>query len=231
LYEKCPRRFFYTHVLGLGGARKSTAFSRTEDCIYGVIRWLASQRRTSNPSEVDALIEFERIWAQRGPVDHAFADDYRNLASQLVQSLVALGAGRRFRESQPLAIDFVHGKVIVEPDEMAELPDGTVVLRKVRTGRKRKTEYDELDYTLYHLAAKKHFGTAYAFEAVHLADGLVEPVDVTTAKMKNRQKKGDEYLAGIAAGEFPPEIDAISCPRCPHFFICAATPKGPVTSA
>lgn len=229
-YEKCPRRFFYTHVLGLGGARKPTAFSRTEDCIYEVIGWLASQRLSGDPSEVDALTELNRVWDQRGPADHAFANDYRKLAIKLVQSLVASGAGRRFRESQPLAINFANGEVVIEPDELAELPDGTVVIRRVRTGRKRKTEYDELGYTLYHVAAQKHFGNSYSFEAVHLADGLVEPVVVTAAKMKNRQEKGNEYLAGIAAGQFPPEIDAISCPRCPHFFICAATPEGPVTS-
>src|SRR5262249_7521208 len=40
-YENCPRRFFYTHVLGLGGGRKSTAFSRTHDCLYELIQWLS----------------------------------------------------------------------------------------------------------------------------------------------------------------------------------------------
>jgi hypothetical protein len=38
-------------------------------------------------------------------------------------------------------------------------------------------------------------------------------------------------LAGIAAGRFPPEINAVVCPRCPHFFICAATPTGPLSLA
>jgi len=45
LYEKCPRRFFYTHVLGLGGKRKTTAFSQTHDCIYDLIRWLSDARQ------------------------------------------------------------------------------------------------------------------------------------------------------------------------------------------
>jgi hypothetical protein len=35
-------------------------------------------------------------------------------------------------------------------------------------------------------------------------------------------------LKNIAAGEFPVEIDAVTCPRCPHFFVCAAAPKGPL---
>ena len=43
-YEQCARRFFYTHVLGLGSARKTTAFTQTHDCLYELIRWLAAAR-------------------------------------------------------------------------------------------------------------------------------------------------------------------------------------------
>jgi hypothetical protein len=35
--------------------------------------------------------------------------------------------------------------------------------------------------------------------------------------------------AAIGAGAFPPKTDAVTCPRCPHFFICPASPKGPLT--
>jgi hypothetical protein len=35
-------------------------------------------------------------------------------------------------------------------------------------------------------------------------------------------------LSGINAGNFPTEIDAVTCPCCPHFFICPAAPKGPL---
>ena len=143
-YARCPRRFFYTHILGLGGARKATAFSRTHDCLYDLLRWLAETRRDAEPSIAEAEAAFEAIWAVRGPVDHAFADDYRRLASRLVTALIRAGAGRRFRDAEPLAIDFPNGRVIVEPNEMAELPDGTVVLRRVRTGHKRSDEYDYL---------------------------------------------------------------------------------------
>ena len=50
--------------------------------------------------------------------------------------------------------------MIVEPDELAELPDGTVALRRVRTGHKRGDEYDRLEYALYQFAADAQFGGA-----------------------------------------------------------------------
>lgn len=227
-YEQCPRRFFYTHVLGLGSARKPTPFSRTHDCLYELIRWLSVERVSGEPDEAAAALEFNRIWTARGPTEHAYAADYLHLAGRLVSALVQSGAGKRFRAAEPLAIDFANGRVVVEPDEIAELPDGAVVLRRIRTGRKRTDEYDRLEYSLYLIAGERHFPGGFVVEAVHLTDETVEPVAVTAKKIANRQATSDQILAGIAAGRFPPEIDAVTCPRCPHFFICAATPRGPL---
>lgn len=225
-YEKCPRRYFYTHVLGLGGARQATAFSRTHDCIYEVIGWLGEARRGGDPSREAAEAAFDAIWQERGPVNHGFAADYRRLASRLIGSLVRASAGRRFRDSEPLAIDFPNGRVVVEPSEMTELPDGSVVLRRIRTGQKRSDEYDRLDYALYHLAGQARFGRRYAVEALHLVDDMVEVVTISSAKMANRQVKSAELIAALNAGWFPTEVEQVTCPRCPHFFICAATAKG-----
>jgi superfamily I DNA/RNA helicase len=43
-FDKCPRRFFYTHVLGLGGAKKATPFNQSHNCLYELIEWLAEAR-------------------------------------------------------------------------------------------------------------------------------------------------------------------------------------------
>jgi hypothetical protein len=226
LYQKCPRRFFYTHVLGLGSARKRTAFTQTHDCLYELIRWLADARRTSEPTVAEAEAAFEVIWRERGPVEHAFRDDYRCLAARLIAALIRAGAGRRFRHPDPLPIDFQNGRVMVEPNELAELPDGNVVVRRVRTGHKRSDEYDRLEYALYQLAAQARFGGGVVVQALHLTDETAEAVAITAAKIGHRRAKSEEMLARIAAGWFPPEIDAVTCPRCPHYFICAAMPEG-----
>ncbi len=231
LYDKCPRRFFYTHVLGLGNAKKPTAFTRTHDCIHKLMAWLGEERTSAEPTVADVESAFEKIWTERGPTTHAFADDYRKLASQLIASLVKSGANRRFRNSEPLAIDFPNGRVIVKPHEFAELPNGTVMLRKVNTGKKRTDEYDRLDYTLYQLAGQSHFGVGFVLEALHLTDHTVETVTITAQKLQNRKATSDAMLKSISNGFFPTETDAVTCPRCPHFFVCNAIPKGPLTRA
>ena len=85
-----------------------------------------------------------------------------------------------------------------------------------------------MKYSLYLIAGERHFAGRFAVEAVHLTDESVDPVTVTAKKIANRQVTSDQILHKIAAGEFPPKIDAVTCPRCPHFFICAATPRGPL---
>jgi DNA helicase-2/ATP-dependent DNA helicase PcrA len=225
-YERCPRRYLYTHVLRLGGAQKSTAFTKTHDCIYDLIRWLATARKSGAPTFEEADAEFEQIWQTRGPIEHAFRDDYRRLSSRLVGALIRAGAGRRFMEAEPLAIDLSNGRVIVEPNEIAQLEDGTVVVRRVRTGYQRSDEYDRLDYTLYTLAARARFGKAVLVQALHLTDESKEPVILTDRKISFRKDKSEKMLEGISAGWFPPETDAVTCPRCPHFFVCDAVPLG-----
>ena len=225
-YEKCPRRFFYTHVLGLGGLRKRTAFTQTHDCLYELIRWLADARMTTEPTLEEAEAAFGGIWLAKGPIDHAFSEDYRRLASRLIAALIRAGTGRRFRRAEALAIDLPNGRVMVQPDELAELPDGTVVIRRVRTGYRRSDEYDRLEYTLYRLAAQATFGDDAVVEALHLTDETTEAVELSSKKVATRRTRSDELLARMTAGWFPPEIDSVTCPRCPHFFICAAVPRG-----
>lgn len=229
-YQNCPRRFFYTYILGLGGARKVTPFSQTHDCVYEAMRWLSEARQSGNPTQAQAEAAFEEIWKAQGPHDHAFAPDYRKLASRLLGTLIRSGEGRKFRKAEPLPIDLANGRVMVEPNEIATLADGTVVLRRVRTGRRADKEYDGLEYTLYHLAGETHFRGNFAVEALHLSDDLMESVPpISATKVKNRTKMTDEILGAINSGDFPTDGDPVKCPRCPHFFICPSVPDGSVS--
>jgi superfamily I DNA/RNA helicase len=228
-YEDCPRRLFYTRILKLGTARKPTAFSRTHDCLHDVIEWLATARPTGEPNLEAALAEFERLWADRGPREHAYANEYHQLATHLVGALLRSGAGRRFREAKPLALDLPNGRVLVKPSEIAELPDGVMIIRRLRTGHQRQNEYDRIEYSLYMLAGRASFGPSCQFEAVHLTDDKVEPIVITSKKLDTRRQTADKILADLRAGYFPAKPDAVRCPRCPHFFICDATPYGPLT--
>lgn len=228
-YETCPRRFLYTHVLAIGTAKRTTPFERTHSCIYKFIDWLAEERINTLPTLPEAEEAFEKIWKADGPLDSAYVADYRKLASGLVEALIKAGAGRRFREAAPLAINYRNGTIVVTPDEIAEREDGVVVVRKIRTGKRGKGEFAKLEYSLYQRAATMHFGPAAIVEAVHPSDTGVEDVIPEDGNSGKKDEKVEEVLAGILSGRFPPKEDSFRCPRCPHFFICAAMPDGPLS--
>ncbi len=227
-YEKCPLRFFYTHFLGLGSARKVTAFSQTHDCLYDLLRWLKNERLISNPTQQDTITAFDKIWLERGPHDHGFAEDYRHLALRLIKAAVRSGAGFNFKETEPLSVQLSNGEIFVEPTELAERSDGTVIMRRVRTGYCRSDEYDRLEYTLYLLAAHKNHSGAVV-QAVHLTDETEDFVSITQRKIDHRVAKCESFLSDMNSGWFPTKIDSVICPRCPHFFICTAVPGGDLT--
>jgi hypothetical protein len=136
---------------------------------------------------------------------------------------------RRLRDADAIDIRLAHGVIRVEPDEVAELADGTVVLRRVRTGYRRKDEYqstEHIEYGLYVAAGRERFGRGARVEAVHLTDGIVETVDISERVVGSRVSDAEKMLKGIAAGSFPVKTDPIGCARCPHFFVCAAIPGG-----
>src|SRR5262249_12561511 len=160
------------------------------------------------PTRVETHAKLDAIWAAQGPTDPAYAQDYRDLAHGLVDGLVETGAGRRFREAQPLAIDCTNGTILVERAESPERSDGVVVIRRIRSGHRGEDEFEKLEYFLYQRAAIKHFGMRAAVEAIHLTDN--EAVDVpalSRTQTTNRVQKTENLLAGIGGGAFDPSPD------------------------
>ena len=230
-YDGCPRRYFYTHVLGLGGRNKVTAFGQTHECIYTLMQWLSIER-ASNVIEPEQIREkFGEIWDEKGPSDHAFVREYRSLAGELVETLIRLGTNRVFQQAEQLSVILPEGPVSVSPREVAVHSDGKPVLCIHRTGRKRSDEYERLDYALYHLAARARYGDAYHLETFFLTSGDLESPQVSPRRIAAAETKSSTILQEIRAGNFPPESDQTRCPRCPHFFICSATPLGQLSLA
>jgi hypothetical protein len=225
-YDRCPRRFLYTYVLGLAGRQRETPFVKTHDCVYETIRAAREEGRLDK----DWLLgQLETAWQQRGPLDHAYVDDYRKIAQQTIENFHAACQGLDFQKVETLVIDLAHGKVEVNPDQIARRPDGTMLLRRIRTGRVSDDEEGEWIYTFYDAAASARYGAGrYEIEAVHLTGNTRTRINPSHKRKQNRMEKAAEATQNILAGAFPPQPDAFSCPRCPHFFYCPSLPAGSV---
>jgi len=226
-FDRCPRRFLYTYLLDLAGRQRETPFVKAHDCVYETIR--AAKEYDKAGDKVWLLRQLESTWKKRGPTEHAYEKEYRNIAQQTIENFQAACEGVDIQKVEAFAVDLLHGKVEVNPDQVAKRDDGTMLVRRIRTGKLSDKEEDEWIYTLYHAAASEKYGDGrYEVEAVHLTGNTRTPIAPSPRKMKNRMEKATAAAASIRAGVFPPQPDPFSCPRCPHFFCCPSLPEGAV---
>lgn len=226
LYDRCPRRFLYTHALALAGKRTESAFMQMHSAVYEVLEWLRQNHSESPPSADELEEQFTQSWLNRGPVDHGYAADYRRIGQRLVHYLMETRQGRQLVKPEMLQLSFPEGEINVLPDEIIVDTEGNHSIRRIKTGKKGSDEFDRIEYTLLVEAAERHFGPGTPVEAIHLAGETLEPVTVSARKKNTRLSKAQSAMSSIAQGHFPAKPDNRTCPRCPSFFICGTVPPG-----
>lgn len=226
LYDRCPRRFLYTHALALAGKRTESAFMQMHSAVYEVLEWLGLHHCESTPSADELEVQFSESWRNRGPVEHGYAEDYYRIGQCLLQYLMKTRQGRQLVKPEVLQVAFPVGEIRVFPDEITLDIDGSHIVRRIKTGKKGRDEFDGIEYTLLLEAAERHFGRGTRVEVVHLAGETQEVVTVSDRKKATRLDKTQSAMVSIAHGHFPAKPEARTCPRCPSFFICGKVPPG-----
>ncbi|HBX9066664.1 TPA: UvrD-helicase domain-containing protein [Klebsiella pneumoniae] len=226
LYDRCPRRFLYTHMLGLSGKRNESGFMKMHSAIYEILDWLKDNYSIATPDTKVLEAQFAESWLRKGPVDHSYKDEYLRIAQRFVQFLLETRQGRKLVKPEELLLPFPGGTITVLPDEVTLDEDGTYCIRHIKTGKKRGDEFDLIEYTILSEAAKRHYGKGTRVEAVHLAGETQETVTVSAAKQKTRLDKVRTFINAITFGSFPSTSDSRTCPQCPNFFVCGKIPAG-----
>lgn len=224
LYESCPRRFFYTHVLRIGGRRTQTPFMQMHEAVRTVFQAIIAGEAL--PAD-DATLE-RRVGdacAAHGLGEHGYRAEYEAFAVTMVRYFLSIREGQAPEEPVALSLAFGDEQIIVRPDDVLVRADGTRALRRVQTGHHRAAESKDVGAAAFMLAARQAFPGAIA-ELVHLSDGAVRPLSLTPKVLENNRGKLARYLAAVRAGAFPADPSARTCPGCPAFFICGPTPSG-----
>lgn len=223
LFEKCPRRFFYTHVLQVGGRRTATAFMQMHEAVRSVFQSVISgDPPVSNEEQLERRVV--DAFSVQGLANHGYASDYKALAMTMVRYFVSIREGHQVEARTALSLKFGEEEVVIQPDDVLVRSDGSRTLRSVRTGHQRSTESKDVDAAAFVLAAQRMFPDAVV-ELVHLSDQTVQQVSLSPKELQNRQRKLSEFLVDIRLGRFPTE-QSRSCPGCPAFFICGPLPSG-----
>lgn len=224
LYESCARRFFYTHVLQVGGRRTATPYMQMHEAVRTMVEALVMG---SEPIADVGDLERRIVLAceAQGMAGHGYLADYHAFALAMLRYFHASRDGWTPEPPMALKLSVGGGEIIVQPDDVLVRPDGRRTMRRVRTGHRSSREHDDVGAAAFMLAAAQAFPAA-TVELVHLADEAVHTVAFKPAPLETRRGRLESYLAAVTAGSFPPDPSPRTCPGCPAFFICGPTPAG-----
>jgi superfamily I DNA/RNA helicase len=218
-FDKCPRRFFFAHVLQVGGRRAESALMRMHNAVQAVVDELTSRLEDHpNADEVSNIID--EAWTTHGPIEHGYASEYREMSNELLRFFRHLREGETRRAPSPLILKFGGAEIIVMAHEEIEAAQSTV-FRRIRTGRKTSTAVTALDATAFQIATK---GRGEA-EFVYLTGGDRDRLNMSSRQIDGKKQKISDAAISILEGRFPPNRSD-RCVRCPYFFICTELPAG-----
>lgn len=227
LYGSCARRFFYTHILQIGGRREATAYMLMHEAVRTVLRTIIDgEVQSASNEQPDLERQIDDAFSAHNLVEHGYVDDYKVIALDMANYYLS---ARNAYTPEPIAevsLSFDGGHITVRPDDMlTKEAEGSRTLRRVRTGHYRSSESDDVVAAALMLAARQEYSNAVA-ELVHLADQESRPLGLSDRVLQNRGKKLNDFLQYIRMGRFPTAPSTRICPNCPAFFICGPTPSG-----
>lgn len=223
LYQSCPRRFFYTHILQVGGRRTTTDFMRMHDAVRTVFQRIIESELPTESEGLERAVN--DALAAHGLGEHGYLAEYRAFATALIRYFASIREGHAAEAPAELRLTVDGEQITMRPDDVLLGPDGRRRLRRVQTGHRRSAESEDVGAAAFVLAAWEAFPGAIV-ELVHLSDRRVTPIDLSPKQLKGRKDKLAQFLKDIRLGRFPANASAWTCPGCPAFFVCGPTPDG-----
>lgn len=222
--EKCKRRFFYTHVLGIGGRRTETDFMRMHEAARTVVRAIVH-----DGLDVDDAADL-RAAVEQACDDHGLETGGSFTALRASALALASSFGRTrvaYRSETPSALVLRIGtdQVAFRPDDVLIASDGNRIYRRIRTGIFRDADTKDLGVATTLLAIADSAPGATA-EVVHLSSDTVTALTLTPLVLGRRRTALQAAMNGIRTGDFPADPKQRVCPRCPAFFVCGPVPAG-----
>ncbi len=221
VFEKCPRRFFYTYLLRTGGRRTMTPYMQLHDAVRAIL----DAGLEADMQEAAIAARLQDACADKGLGEEGYLEEFHVLGIGMVGYLVSTRADAIVTAGEQIIIAVANDEIIVRLDDVLLRRDGSRAVRRVRTGHLRSAESDDVAAAMFQLAANQAFPGAIV-EFVHLSDQKVRPLKLSAAVLGRRKEKLSSFLTDIRAGRFPANPSPFSCPGCPAFFICGAAPDG-----
>lgn len=223
VFERCPRRFFYTYVLHAGGRRTVTPFMQMHDGVRKLFKKVVIGELSSSGNQLTA--DVTQALCDEGLQEHGYFDHYRDFAIAMIEFFSSTRKGFQSKEPQALRVQYGGEEIVVMPDDVLVGADGSITVRRVSTGRSRIEDGKSISAAAFLAAASEAFSGSKV-ELVYLADQNLLPLALKAGEKETRRMHMETYLGGIRAGRFVPNPSSFSCPNCPALFICGPVPHG-----
>ena len=224
LHESCPRRFFYTHILRIGGKRTETDYMKMHEAARTVVQ-AAIRGDIDLADDAQVMATLSAACDERELGTDGVHGDLRLIARGLLKYLAVAREGHSVSTPAPMPLIIGDDEIIFQPDDHLVDQAGVSRFRRVRTGHQRSSEVKDLGAAIAMLAAASHDPRSVV-ELVHLADEEAVELGLTDKVLGNRRDALSGILDGIRAGHFLPERSERTCPGCPAFFVCGPVPEG-----
>lgn len=225
-YDSCPRRYFYSRLLQIGGKRAPTPFMLMHDAVRSSFQACAE---FGNLGREFIAGQISEAFVSSGLAEHGYAADYEKLAQEMVEFFASSRANHASQKPEALFLQFGQEQVVITPDEVLISPEGQHLYRRVRTGRSRKDDDKDPAHLAFVLAVRNAAPGAKV-EVVSLADRSIASIEPTPKQLTNGCEKVEKALQSVRRGQFEAEPSIYTCPKCPAFFVCGAVPPGPLAT-
>ena len=220
---RCPARYGYDIVDGLGRASPPSAHRRMMTAVLAAMRQIEGAAASGTPPTYeDGGIALSAAWSTDGPVGHRHERHYRDSADHLIARLTEIVATEvgAIHHRPRWVVDVGTGNVAVRPHRVVEHPWGAVTVQIV--GARRRDQQHVAG-----LVAALSIGARAAFPDTRVGIEIVDPDDgeVIEAELVDDESVIERYrdaITGIERGDLAPRPDPRRCPACPFFLICGA---------
>ena len=230
-YIDCPERYRLRHVLGVPTPpHHSLTYGRA---MHAAVAWFHLRVAAGEtPTEGELAEEFRRSWLSEGFLSREheearFAAGLRALAAFRMRELAAPAPVVAVERPFEFTLDGmrIRGRV----DRLDEDERGAVIVdyksSDVRDQRKANDKArGSLQLHAYALAHEQRTSTLPRAMQLHFLDsGVVGESTPEPARLDKAREQLRGALTGIAAAEFPPKPNPISCGYCPFRQICPSS--------
>lgn len=221
-YMKCPRKYYYQHVLGLIGRNEGSPYLNFHRCVYRVVRWIGEERAAGAVvDDAGAFAKLTEIWSVSGPSDHSYERFYWEQAIAMVSLAVSrIARAGRMLPPPNWEIPLEAGRIQFSPDFIEEAADHSQTILRFRTGRPKKEDTDADICAIYQTAVKSVTNGKGKIALYYLSTGDTMGVDMSGLMVRNRLTKYNDAITGIRLRAFPTKTNDHDCPRCPFYFLC-----------